>query len=540
MSRLILFLLFLFGCSQKPHRETTADAPVDLRFDSRIEYPIITHYPEPNGTQADTRRLNPPGWGHYSAATTDHTAPSKEQVLRSVQRWENCPVDLFNHIDSLKSGVPRLQVINNVIIDQTLWTFFVGPNWKKNGDPYILVISGCTESASNNSTIYEETEPLKLTNYVAQSSYPFILAFVNQGGRKSQGNHPDVLKAIGNGIAFAKETFNIDPQRIVFAGKSRGGGSALIWGANPLNLNYKTIGIFAHAPPTNFGTIGYQPNGTFPLLGSLVTQELTGNSDWTAGTEYDKHMQILRDCTAGSQNPDTMKTRSPIAFIERYQNLYLAVGFNTHDPIIGPSQGFDFCQALDQAKIPYFAEFTLGGGHNQSQGVAQAFEQFTTAILKGHTPNNLPTGRTWNRVEIQSDQRHYHNTDDGSPVWAIFPQITTTQRKNAIYIGAPDGADIYLHAESVEDSTVWFDGDTQVKWDYVRIDLPPPPKPGHYRWLIAVSSVELPDSAIVARDSTGTLFLPETRVLETEQHIPELFDRSENARAFGHAWLWPY
>ena len=92
MRWLISFGLFCFclGCSEQP------------RFDSVIDFPIVTHYPESGGVKADRQRRDPPGWGRYSAVVTDHNAPSKARVIRAVRRWENageCPVDVYNHLD---------------------------------------------------------------------------------------------------------------------------------------------------------------------------------------------------------------------------------------------------------------------------------------------------------------------------------------------------------------------------------------------------------------------------------------------------------
>ncbi|MBT3604883.1 MAG: hypothetical protein HN521_17620 [Candidatus Latescibacteria bacterium] len=535
MYRLILALLLIIGCGEKP------------RFESHFEFPIVTHYPQQGGAKADKNRKSPPGWGNFSNVTTDHTAPTRDRVIRSIQRWErsgDCPVDIYNHIDSLKSNVPRLQVINNVIIGKSLWTFFVSPNWKKDQSDYILVVSGRTGSSSNNSTAYGGGGPLKLPEQVAKAGimgYPFILAFVNQGGRESQGNHPDVLKSVGEGITFAKQNFHIDDQRIVFAGKSRGAASALIWGANPSNLNYKTAAIFAHASPTNYGTICYQPNGTFPILGSLVAAELSPNHkpNWIPSEEHNRQMHILRDCMAGSQKPDTMKTRSQIALVDQYKDIYLALGWSTHDPMVGPQEGFDFVQALDNANVPYFSEFTLSGTHSNSQGVRNAFGKFMRNQV-GISTEELPTGRAWNQMIQKKDKHQYKVLEDGSPVWTVFPQITTANRDNAIYVGAPDGSQVYILAKKVGGDVTWLEEDTKVEWDYVRVDLPPPPEPGRYKWTIVVGNVEIPDEAISTRDSKGKPLPAETRVLEKERYIDELFDRSENARTFGHAWEWPF
>lgn len=534
---LLVMVLTILGCREKPI------------YDSQIDFPIVTHFPEEGGTKADTNRKQPPSWGNYSAVTTDHTAPDWDQVIQSVKRWEKsgeCPVDLYNHIDSLKSNVPRLQVINNVIIGKTLWTFFVGPNWKQNEGPYILVVSGRPGTASNNSSAYGGGGPLKLPEKIAQAGmkgHPVILAFVNQGGRESQGNHPDVLTSIGEGITFAKEKFRIDNQRVVFTGKSRGAASALIWGANPLNLDYKTAGIFAHTPPTDYGAICYQPNGTFPQLGSLVAKELSPNHkpNWVAGTEHNTQMQILRNCMAGSQQPDTMKTRSPIAYINRYKDTYLALGWSTHDPVVGPQEGFNLVQALDEANIPYFAEFTLGGTHSNSQGVKTAFEQFMKTLL-GQSTDPLPTGRTWNSLTIKNEKQQYQILEDGSPVWTVMPQITTANRNNAIYVGAPDGSEVYALAEHVDNEDVtWIEIDTKVEWDYVRIDLPTPPQPGRYKWIIIVANVEIPHTSVLNFDPNKDEPEPiETLVLENERYIHELYNQSENARTYGHAWIWPY
>lgn len=528
---------FLTGCSET------------LRYDSTVDYPIVTHYPEPGGTQADRRRVRPPGWERYSATVTDHTAPSKARVFRAVRRWEQkgkCPVDVYNHMDRLRSGVARMQVVNNVVIGKSLWTFFVGPNWQADGGPYIFVVSGRSGATSNNSSAYGGTGPLKLPDDVARSGmagYPFVLAMVNQGGRESQGNHPEMLRSVGAGIAFAKAHFKIDDQQVVFAGKSRGAVSALMWGANLPGLDYRTAGIFAHAPPTNYGTICYQPNGTFPFLGNAAAAELSKDRkpDWVPGAVHEEQMRVLRDCMSGSQDPEVMRRRSPVAQVESYRSLYLAVGFGTHDPGIGPSQPFDFCQALDVAEVPYYAEFTLGGAHSNSEGVRQAFSSFMMGLLKGE-PVELPEGRHWNRTVFLEDRGKYVHRDleDGSPVWTIFPRITTGQRENAVYVGAPDGSEIRILARSVDDGPDWVDHETMVNWDYVRVDLPLPPAPGRYRWTFEVGNTVIPDDAIIVRDAHGRPLPPETVVLEKERYLHEMVEKSEAARTFGHAWVWAY
>ena len=526
-----LGLVVFIGCRAQP------------RYDSHIDFPIVTQFPDLGGTEADRRRKDPPGWGNYSAVVTDHTAPSWDRVVRAVQRWENqggCPVDVYNSMGSLRSGVARVQVVNNVAIGQSLWTFFVGPNWKQDGGPYVLVVSGRSGTSSNSSSAYGGTGPLKLPDGVAQSGtagYPFILAFVNQGGRESQGNHPDVLKSVEKGIAFAKAQFGVDDQKVVFAGKSRGAASALMWGANPLGLAYKTAGIFAHAAPTNYGTVCDQPNGTYPGLGGLVVKELARKPNWIPDQAHAERMQVLRDCMAGSQDPDTMRSRSQIAQVERFRDVYLAVGLGTHDPGVGIEQGFDFCQTLDSLEVDYFVEFTLGGGHKNSQGVKRAFDLFMRRLVMGEIDEELLLGRTWNREAMRNERTVYSEVEDGSPVWTVFPEITTANRENAVYVGAPDGSEVYILVKTADGDAVWMEYDGKIEWDYVRVDLPKPPGPGRYRWTIFVGNVEIPDEAILKHGKNGKPLPPETLVLTEERFIHEL---AQDTHTFGHVWVWPY
>jgi hypothetical protein len=529
-------LLGLMACGEK------------LRYDSHIDFPIVTHYPKRYGTKPDKLRKDPPGWGNFSASITDHTAPSRNHVLNAIKRLEeegDCPVDIYNHIDSLRSSVARLQVVNNVMIGQSLWTFFVGPRWKKKGGSTILVVSGRSGTASNNSATYGDGGGLNLPEAVAKAGRmgnPFVLAFVNSGGRESQGNHPDIIRSVGEGIAFAKQHLGIDDQRVIFAGQSRGAAAALIWGANPHQFGYKTAGIFASAPPINYATLSDEANGTFPMLASLVAAEFSPNrkSNRVAGDEHNRTMHILRDCMAGSQNPDTLKSRSPIAQIDRYKNVYLALGWRTHDPLVGPREGFEFVKALDKDDIPYFAEFTLGRAGDNSQGIKKALWQFLQKAF-GETSEELPLGRTWNRWLGGKGKRHFQIIDEGSPIWTVFPKITTGSRDHAIYVGGPDGSEVYLMAKRVGgDPVVWHEADVTIEWDYVRIDLPSPPQPGRYKWTIVVGNAEIPDEAVLTDGENEPSALPETLVLEKERDIGQVFDPYEKTSTFGHAWVWPY
>ncbi|MDA0709503.1 MAG: hypothetical protein O3B73_04750 [bacterium] len=526
-------ILGLLACGEKP------------RTDAHIDFPIATHYPKRDGSRPDTHRKEPPGWGHFSASTTDPTAPTRDQVHRAARRWGEagaCPVDIYNHIDSLRSGVPRLQVVNNVLIGQSLWTFFVGPGWQKGESRPILILTCPPNEASNNGCVYGNDRGLELPEAVARAGkmgHPIVLAFVNRGGLESLGNHPDVMQSVGEGIVFAKQHLDIDPNRIVFAGQSLGGASALIWGANPLNLDYKTAGIFAFASPTNCATLLNLPRGTFPASGRLAAASLFADrTSVRAASESD--MQILRDCLAGSQNPDSLAARSPIAHIDRYKNIYLALGWRTHDPLVGPQEGFDFVQALEKAAIPYYAEFTLGGPQGPSQGVKAAFEQFLRREF-GLSSEELPRGRSWVRESFGNDKRTGTTIDDGSPIWTVFPQTTTASLDNAIYVGAPDGSDVYVMAEGVGDDPVtWYETDTRVEWDYVRVNLPVPPRPGRYKWTVVIGNAEMPNDSVLPSGAKRQSPDPETLVLDSVGGITRSSDPSDNARTFGHAWVWPY
>lgn len=526
----------LFGLSQ------TGLGDQEARHGSHVAFPVVTHYPEPGGHEADRRRRDDLGWGRFNASVTDHVAPTRERVMAAVRRWEKVggrPVDVYNDVRSVKSGVDRLQVVNNVVVEQSLWTFFIGQNWRADGGPYLLVVCGSTGTSSNNSRAYGgRGGALRLPDEVARrgaAGTPFILAFANLGGRESQGLHPDALRSAGAGIAFARDRFNIDADRVVFAGKSRGGMGALTWGANPLGLDYGTAAIFAHSSATDWGEILYQPDGTWPFVGSLAAAELSPERKpiWQPGSEHEARMGRMRDVMAGSTDPAIMRSRSPLGRVASYRGAYLAVGWGTHEPNIGPAQWFSFCQALEDADIPFYAQFTLAGGHWNSEGVSGAFDRYLTQALTG-AADDLPTGRHWNAWSETDEDAGAHGAVEGDPVFTILPRVTSPGRPNAVYVGAPDGSRVQL-AALTESGEAWVDTALTIGRDFARVDLTVP-LPGRYRWRFEVDGVTIPDSAIVQRDDEGRPVPPVTVVREDDGPI-RLFGSPRGARAFGHAWV---
>ena len=517
----------------------------ERELDSSAEFPIVTHHPSPGGTQPDRRRRDDLGWGRFNNSITEPSTPSREQVqekIRYLERTATCSVEIFNSAKLVNSGVKRLQVVNNMVIGRTLWTFFLSPGWKQDGGPYALIVSGNPGTTPNNGRVYGTgKDVVSLPEDVAlagMTGYPVVGAVVNCGGRESQGNHPEVLKSIGEGIRFAREQFNADSKRVIFVGKSRGGAAALMWGANPLGLEYKTIAIFAHSPPTDFGLFTEIPVGTFPLFGALTSEIFSPDEskEWQFDDQFQERLQTGFKCYSGSTSQSEMTSRSPIAHVDKLKGIYLALGFGTHDPLVNVDQAFSFVHALETGGIEHFVEFTLGGGHWNSRGVRSAYENYTRKLLTG-AEIELPKGRHWNRYrQSPTRKKEVYDPVKEQPVWAIFPVVTTPQRPNSVYVGAPVGSRVRIVASAKSSGQSWIATEKEIEKDYIRINLSVPPSSARYIWQIEIDGKQIPVSAIISYDAQGRKILPETLVIASERSLPEAIIPGED-RAFGLAWV---
>lgn len=186
----------------------------------------------------------------------------------------NAPVDSY-----ILENHPNVQIVNNVIYGTSLFTVFLPPYWNKEGK-YPVKLSG-QGGASDNNTMYlnQETRDAFLA---AMSNSPrigggkgLIVIRSNTGGRESGGVHSNAVHDVGEFLQNVMVNYGADLDNIVTDGESRAGMTAVTWGVNPENYNYKSVAIYPRVTALMDITSGplYSP-ASYPSINRVINNKL--------------------------------------------------------------------------------------------------------------------------------------------------------------------------------------------------------------------------------------------------------------------------
>jgi len=343
---------------------------------SCAEYPIVTHwvatsgggYFDLTGVDADSTRLQRPQlqYQNYDGMTTDTYAPTDQDAtnfLTAVEQATGVPVYMYNYdgdtaLGKLQEAVNRIQVIHNVWVPvqpprlTSLFTFIFPPGWVRTSQ-YPILLSGDGGGTSNNGMAFlagwEQTRAI--ATYVGQSTQQgrtgLIAALSNTGGRESAGWHANALNDVAAMLTYMQlNGYGVDRNKVVHFGGSRGGGTALLWGENPLGLpDYTSIGVFAMSPPSHGGFNTQQAVASYQGFAALA---ISFFNDPTA----DRYNHVPRlidvnpapllklvvdedhpwkvDCPPEDCPADTNR-KSPAAYLSRLAGQPVVISLGTHD-----------------------------------------------------------------------------------------------------------------------------------------------------------------------------------------------------------------
>ena len=431
---------------------------VGSAYGSRATSVIPTHFPTPYGTSAAP--LLPVAqrtWGQFSNAVDDPAAPSPTEVAFAAGLFESraqTGVSIVNHPDDLVVGSTLTQILVNVRFDHSLITVFLPPGW----DPtqhVPIVMSGNPGATSNNARIFQlgnnaegGSSNLKygLNAAIAgKAGAPFIAVYSNVGGALSHGFHPDVLRDVGCQLAWIDQTLGGDRDKVVFVGKSRGGGAALTWGANPLDLDYTTVGVFAHVPIWRDSFIAERP---LPFL--IESLAPVASYFFTPAAMYEHNSPGAADVTAkllDSLSPEGtvegVRAIEPAALVAGLVDVpAISVCLGTHDPELPSSGDIDLLQQLEGRAIPHHAELTLRGTHTDCPGVANRFDAYLRYLV-GLGPEPTITGTTWTLAprigEGDPSSPTMIPTGAALPWWGLLMPLVETSSQVEVHVCGPGG-----------------------------------------------------------------------------------------------------
>ncbi|MCZ7544696.1 MAG: hypothetical protein M5R40_14765 [Anaerolineae bacterium] len=300
-----------------------------------------------------------------------------------------------NDFADAQERIDAVQMVNNVPIAGALYTIFLPPGWQRDGQ-YPVVLSGNGAGISNNNRLFNDQEiyaPVIAWNSTQAGRGGLILAVSNCGGTESQGADEKTLRSVGAFFDFIAEHGG-DRHNAVTTGGSRGGGTALVWAANPLDLDYTVRAVFAHVPPTHYGSLGRISLFTYPAMGTIADLVMgEGAADYDEGAEtMAARLPEVLDILFGTRDADEANARGPMGLAGRLRDKVVVISEGTHDSFFQLALFLAFDRHLTALGIDHATAIILGDGHGMSNWVYTQTLAYLDAITSG-AAYDAPGGR---------------------------------------------------------------------------------------------------------------------------------------------------
>lgn len=491
-----------------------------------IDFPIATHYPNlGDGEPTPKRGAGEVAYGVYHNRETDYYAPDRGKVDFFVNAarlgMRGAPLRLLNDFDAAEEGIEAVQVINNVPIAGALYTIFLPPGWVRDGN-YPVVLSGNGAGTSNNRRLYGDMEiyaPIIVWNSTQAERGGLILAISNCGGTESQGIDEPTLRSVGAFYDFIAENGG-DKYNAVTTGGSRGGGTALVWAANPLDLDYTVRAAFAHVPPTHYGTLGTTSIITYPALGGIADLVLgEGGSRFDEGpSTMETRLQEALSILAGTGDVEAANARGAIGLAEQLRGKQIAISEGTHDGFFQLALFLAFDRRLTELDIDHATAIILGDGHNMSTWLYDLTLNYLDAIASGEE-YTVPSGRFY---FIKTDEGQVRLEDFlGAPVEELPFTVEIPARSG---VGLPIdvsacggvGREFSITVTGPGGDVAWEASEVLDETECATFRLDTPQEVGVYTWAFTYDGETIPSTYTPFRDNSGC-GVEAVTVVEAEQ-----------------------
>lgn len=497
-----------------------------------------THYPEFGGTDPAPRDAVEPAYGVYNNRETDYRAVNAqrvEAVLRAIEQDTGVAAVALNDWADVVEGSDALQIVNNVPVEGALYTIFLPPSWTRETEMAVL-LSGNGAGTSNNARLYGDPDiiPAQVTAFsVRGGRIGLIAAISNCGGTESQGVDEVTLRSVGAFLDFIDENGG-DKTNVITAGGSRGGGSALVWGANPLDLDYEVHGVFAAVPPTDYGTLAQRSLLTYPSLAGIVelishradAWRYDSDTGWNPAAAA-RYLDIL----LGTTDPAEVEARSPIGMAARLAGKQVVLAYGTHDSYfpLGPFLAFD--RRLTELDVHHTTIITLAHGHENSDYFMQLLVLYLDGAMQG-LKLSVPRGRFY---FIDVDPRQDEQVPLGDflaerdidadpaelPVIVQLPYRAGVDNPVDVEVCGTPGDEVFLTLTDEAGDIAWdahlvIDEQECRGGQWVTDHL----APGTYTWALTVNGQVVDPTHTPTRDSNGC-GLPAVTIITEEQPQPD-------------------
>lgn len=467
-------------------------------------YVIATHYPVFGGVDPAPRDAVKVSYTVYNNRENDYRAVTDaeaKEVMAKIEKDTGLSPIILNHWLDVQEKSDTLQIINNVPVQGALYTIVLPPGWTRAADMPIL-LSGNGAGISNNNRLYDDAEtimPRLVASSVTAGGRGLIGAISNAGGTESQGIDEKTYRSVGAFLDWMDDNGG-DKHNVVTAGGSRGGGSALMWAINPLDLDYTVKAVFAEVPPTHYGTLSQVSTLTFPSMTSIGVL-VSGDSD---GWRYDNeglrpgmNPSPFMEALIGVGVPEEADARSPIGMAEKLRGIKIVISEGADDAFFPLSPFLAFDRRLTELDIPHATFVTLHSGHEMHD---MWIEQTTLYLLGLARGLNIPTlnGRYYfiDTNPKQDDEESLANffrsrgiDDDADqlPVIARFPYRAGVGNPINIEICGTPGDKVELTAASESGEVLYSFSETLDEDECHFEEMSVSVQPGTYLWSLTVN-----------------------------------------------------
>jgi hypothetical protein len=304
---------------------------------SESDYVVATHYPDFGGTEPAPTDEIEPSYGVYNNRLNDYYAVDADTAQAAVDEISATifrDVVLLNDWADVEEDSDALQIVNNVPIEGALYTIFLPAGWNRTQD-LPIVLSGNGAGTSNNERLYDGETDMGIIIGLSTSfgGHGIIGAMSNCGGTESQGVDEPTYRSVGAFFDFLDENGG-DKNNAMTAGWSRGGGTALMWAINPLQLDYNVHTVFAGVPPPRYGALNNVSVLTYPSMASigvLISGSEDGyrydNPDWHSGMTPSPFLELIM----GTGDPDEADALGPWGMSEGLRGKRVMLEAGSHD-----------------------------------------------------------------------------------------------------------------------------------------------------------------------------------------------------------------
>lgn len=512
--------------------------PAAAQSDAR--FVVATHYPTLGGTDPAPRDAVEPAYGVYNNREDDYHAVSQAragEIVARIEEQTGVAVSLLNDWAEVVEGSEALQIVNNVPVEGALYTLFLPPGWSREARMPVL-LSGNGAGTSNNRRLFGSADlvPAQIAAMsVEAGGRGIIVAISNCGGTESQGVDEPTLRSVGAFFDWIDRNGG-DKHNAVTAGGSRGGGTALVWAANPLDLDYTVQAVFAAVPPTHYGALSRASILTYPAMagiGALISHDeeawrYESDNPWRPDVEPSPYLDIL----LGTGDPEEADARSPIGLAERLAGKRVVLAAGAHDAFFPLSLFLAFDRRLTALDIPHTTVVTLANGHENSDYFMQAIFLYLGGLARGlRLP--IPEGRVYyidvdprqdRQVALASflAERGIEADPTALPVIAQFPYRAGAGNPIDVEVCGAPGEAVALSAASAETGAVVYElagvlDETECLVDHLTFDVPP----GTYNWSLTVDGQAINPYNTPTRTADGCGMRAVTLVTAEQPH-PQL------------------